>query len=152
MVRPWASTPHVDDRNTTATGCCGTGAGASGGTVITIALASTQLGGDVERHVGDDAAVDQRVAVELDRREHPGERRTGDDGRHDIAGVEDERPSGREVGGDDRQRDRGVLDEAGAEVLAEEGDAVAVVEERCTLCRRAPVQFVPGACATGRVV
>ena len=39
MVRPCASTPHVDERSTTATGCCGAGAGASGGTAMTITLA-----------------------------------------------------------------------------------------------------------------
>src|SRR3954470_20423301 len=45
----------------------------------------SQVGGDIERYVGDDAAVDQGVAVDLDRREHSRKRRTGDDGRHDIA-------------------------------------------------------------------
>ena len=152
IVRPWASTPHVDERSTTATGCCGSRTGRQRWNCEHDRAGDPQLGCDVERHIGDDASVDQRVTVDLDRREDAGEGGAGDDCRDDITRFEDEGASGRKVRGNDRQRGRRVLDQSSSEVLAQERDAVPVVEERRSLARQGQRRRVPDACATGLVV
>ena len=90
MVRPCASTPQVEERKHDADRMLRHRRRRQRRDGHHDHRGDAELSSDIQRHVRHHAAVDQHVPVDLDRREHPGECRAGNDRQHDVAGLEGE--------------------------------------------------------------